>query len=85
LANLALDISNSNKKIIKEIRISSKINSKGHSVFGTGEQNVWGEASFYYAINNFFNDDIDLKISVRNPNLQKLYLDDLKIELFEEK
>ncbi len=66
----------------RNIKPSTHLGNTIFSIWTPGNKEQWGEASFYTKIPPSVLDQGTAKIYIFNPSRQKLYLDDLKLELY---
>ncbi|MCC6460873.1 MAG: hypothetical protein IT260_10415 [Saprospiraceae bacterium] len=83
LAMLSLEFRDPTGKALKTrgLRISSKIGNPKHSIWDTGDTDRWGEAAILVKVPRSFPRNGKILTYVWNPNRQKLYVDDLKLEV----
>jgi len=82
LEDLVVEIKNEKGDIEKwtSIKISSHLGNKDYSIWHTGTDNLWDEAGFYVKIPSQSKPDWTMKIYIRNTYLEKIYLDDFRVE-----
>ena len=71
-----------NSKKWRAIRMTPFIGNKDFSIWNAGEQDQWGEAYFFYHVPKNFKPGWKIRANIWNPHRQRLYYDDLKVELF---
>jgi hypothetical protein len=63
-------------------KISSYVGNTGHSIWSTGEVNMWDDASVYVRLPRAFKSDWTANVFVWNPHGQKMYLDDFQMAYY---
>ena len=83
-ASLVVHVYGEDGKTIKysKLAVSSRINNQDGSIWFTGTPEVWGEASYFVKLPQDLKPSDHIKTYVWNPQSQKLYIDDMKIELW---
>ena len=66
----------------RSIHITTKIGNPDYSIWSGGESEQWGEAAFFVQVPRNFTSGGRIKAYVWNPSKQKLYVDDLSLELW---
>lgn len=84
LAALTVHMFDPGGKTIKysKVAVSARTQNTQGSIWYTGIPGVWGEASFFVRVPKKFKNPDRIKVYVWNPSGQRLYLDDLKVELW---
>jgi hypothetical protein len=87
LARLTLVLSGPDGQIQKyrEITVTSKIGNPRNILWHGGEAGQWGEAAFFVRVPPDYRPGGNLKLYVWNPDKQKLYLDDLRLDVWRAK
>lgn len=82
---VALYDENGKRRRYRSIQISPFLGNDEGSIWTSGQANVWGEASFFTKLPNKVKKGWTVDVYVRNEPNQLIYLDDFKLELYEEK
>lgn len=70
------------KRKFAGIRISPHIGNKDYNIWTAGEPDQWGEAAFFIKVPWRINPDWTFRAYIKNPAMQKIYLDDLRVDLY---
>ena len=69
----------------KTIKLSPHLGNPDFSIWSTGEAGQWDRASFWVRSPKSNEEELTLQAILKNPFQQKLYLDNLKLEVFNKK
>jgi hypothetical protein len=68
------------------LKLSSHIaKNKNYSIWHSGDTNIWAEAALFIKLPRDINSGWSFKAYIWNANQKKLYLDDFRVDLYEEK
>jgi hypothetical protein len=76
---------NGKRKRFRSIQISPHLGNNSGSIWTSGYPGVWGEASFFIKLPNKVKNGWTAKVYVNNWPKQLVYLDDFKLEIYQNK
>jgi hypothetical protein len=84
LASMVAVLRDSKDEKIKyyQVPIANKIGNPDGDMYRTGEPGQWGEAAFFIHIPTDFPKDGSIRTYIWNPSREKIYVDDLSVELW---
>jgi hypothetical protein len=85
LATLVVHIFDKEGNLVKyrSTSVTSKVGNEKGSIWHTAAPDIWGEASFFVRVpKNFKPAEHRIKTYVWNPNRQRFFVDDMKVELW---
>jgi hypothetical protein len=68
----------------RQVPIANKIGNPEGSIYSAGDTDIWGEASYFVRLPDDFPKDGSIRVYVWNPGKEKIYVDDLSVELWKE-
>ncbi len=73
------------RKLERSIRLSGHIGNNTYSIWSDGVANVWDQPYFYVRVPKKINEKWTAKVFAYNPNGQKLYLDNVRLDHYRAK
>lgn len=68
-----------------QIKIASHLGNEDHSIWSSGRPDQWGEAGFFVQIPKNANENWKLNVSIWNPGLKKIFIDNFHVEHYRER